>query len=595
MALSLRPIDVYPITVRKLRVIRTAEVTPGMRRVTLGGPGLQAHTAPNGRDVAAFRSDGFDDEFKLILRHPDLDEALLPEQGDGRLIWPRDPKLVMRTYTVRRWDPASAEIDVDFVRHGIGMATTWAERVQVGEEVHIAGPKSSGGHPDADWTLVVGDETALPAIGRWLENWPQGARGQVFIEVEEESHQQELPAPDGVSVTWLLRGDGGPCETLLPALREAPWWPGTVFAWVAGEAVALTQIRRWLRGEKGLGRENIEVTGYWRRRKVTPHSADSAVPEEDEGALHDELDQLADLVPAFALRTAVELGLPKALGEEAKNADDLATKLGADAVGVAKLCTFLASIGILRTHNGDSTYSLSILGRELLDDHAADELVGAAARAQLTALLGLSEAIRSGQSVEVGIDKQTRRFRIEDGEELAGYFASSLASLPHMPQVGTFALMGVGAGAIAEALVRTHTQVNVQIIASLEDIELLKEMHMVHPRITYLPGSVVALESLARAYPWETTFLYGVLADMPRTDALHALRGTPGQHLFVFEDLAQEGEEAEESGEALVDFAMGRGGHRSDAELRALFAEAGLRVIERSNVGWGAMLYQLER
>ena len=210
MARSLRPLDVYPITVRTLDVLRVADVTPGMRRVTLGGAELAAHTAANGYPVAAFRSDGFDDEGKLILQHPDAEVPVAPTQADGVLNWPRDnPHLLFRTYTIRRWDPAAGEVDLDFVKHGVGPATSWAYSVQPGERVTWAGPKSSAPHPvGADWTLVAGDETALPAIGRWLEEWPEGARGQVFIEVAEASHRQlDLPVPDGVEITWLTRDD----------------------------------------------------------------------------------------------------------------------------------------------------------------------------------------------------------------------------------------------------------------------------------------------------------------------------------------------------------------------------------------------------
>mgnify|MGYP000225722658 CR=1 FL=1 len=113
MSSSLRPIDVFPITTRVLDVLRVSDVTPGMRRVTLGGPGLAAHTADTGYPVQAFRSDGFDDEFKIILKHPDADVVVAPTQADGVLNWPMDnPLLVARTYTVRRWDPAAGEIDV---------------------------------------------------------------------------------------------------------------------------------------------------------------------------------------------------------------------------------------------------------------------------------------------------------------------------------------------------------------------------------------------------------------------------------------------------------------------------------------------------
>ena len=147
MAVNLRDSVLFPITVREVEVLAVRDVTPGMRRVTLGGPRLAAHTAPNGMPVHAFRSEGFDDEFKVFLTHPDLDEPLRPEQGEGRIVWPRDPHLISRTYTVRRWDPQAQELDVDFVVHGDGPATTWAQEVEPGQRVPIAGPKMSWRHP----------------------------------------------------------------------------------------------------------------------------------------------------------------------------------------------------------------------------------------------------------------------------------------------------------------------------------------------------------------------------------------------------------------------------------------------------------------
>lgn len=180
-------------------MLRVADVTPGMRRVTLGGPGLAAHTAPSGHHVLPFRSDGFDDKFKLFLRHPEAEHALVPEQLDGVLDWPRHPHLVSRTYTVRRWDPQAGELDVDLVIHGDGPATQWARTVRPGECIQVAGPKMSGEQPEADWLLIAADETGLPAVGRWLEELPEGTRAQVFVEVAEDSHRQSLPLPQGWS------------------------------------------------------------------------------------------------------------------------------------------------------------------------------------------------------------------------------------------------------------------------------------------------------------------------------------------------------------------------------------------------------------
>ncbi len=127
MARNLRPFEVYPITTRMLEVLRVEDVTPGMRRVVLGGEQLAAHIATNGMPVNAFRSEGVDDEFKICFKHPDHDEIVGPVQSDGLVVWPRgDERLIFRTYTARRWDPVAGELTVDFVIHGVGPATTWA-------------------------------------------------------------------------------------------------------------------------------------------------------------------------------------------------------------------------------------------------------------------------------------------------------------------------------------------------------------------------------------------------------------------------------------------------------------------------------------
>lgn len=268
MARSLRPTQAFPVTTRRLQVVRVEEVTPGMRRVVLGGEGLAAHAADTGHTVHAFRSEGFDDHVKVILRHPDLEEPVLPRQMDGVLEWPRDERSVVRTYTVRRWDPERGEVDIDVVTHGDGPGVRWAVAARPGDAVHIAGPRRSSGHPrDVDWVLVAGDETALPAIARWLEEWPDGQRGRVIIEVGAEDRRQDLPHPPGVEVIWIdsAGADPGTATPLADAVRALAWPDGAVFAWVAGEAEAVAPLRRWLRDEKGLRDEQIQVTAYWHR------------------------------------------------------------------------------------------------------------------------------------------------------------------------------------------------------------------------------------------------------------------------------------------------------------------------------------------
>ncbi|NEE10289.1 siderophore-interacting protein, partial [Streptomyces sp. SID7499] len=109
---------------------------------------------------------GFDDHVKFFFADGD-EPPVLPGQNVSSLDWPADARPIAKDYTPVRYDPEAGEIDFDFVRHEGGVASSWAQAVKPGEVTWIAGPKMSHGHPEgADWLLVIGDETALPAIGR---------------------------------------------------------------------------------------------------------------------------------------------------------------------------------------------------------------------------------------------------------------------------------------------------------------------------------------------------------------------------------------------------------------------------------------------
>lgn len=621
MGLSLRPITVFPITTRTLEVLRVADVSPGMRRVTLGGAELAAHTAANGFPVAAFRSDGFDDEFKIMLQHPDASALVAPTQADGVLNWPRgDEHLLFRTYTVRRWDAETGEIDVDFVNHGVGPATAWAKAVQLGERVQIAGPKSSAPHPeDTDWTLVAGDETALPAIARWLEHWPSGARGQVFIEISEPSHRQRLPLPEGVELTWLSRDRAEPGTTtlLFDAIRAAPWWPGRVFAWVAGEALTLAPIRRWLRGEMGLPKERLEVTGYWRRQRIVLAESDTTVQdldasEDEEARFH----ELSELLPPFALRVSATIGLAEGFEGEDRTTAELAQRTGAPPVGLAKLLRYLETLGIVEVaeHTGGpadeqaaTRYRLTSLGRELEDDYVAGglHLEGAHAARELAGALSLLAAVRSGAGdhsrwfgeswrARSGREGALLEDRLEGEAEEAVYSTAALPEASCFAGIESIAVLGQGQGVVASALAGRHPRLRATILAAPSEIEALRRLHPTHERIAYEAAGPFA----GPTTPVEAVLLCNALPPLPDADAAHLLReaaaGATSGRVFVFgEPLDAALADTHDYEHDLIDFALTGGGARNDAEHRALFGAAGLRLVKRSTVGWGYTLYEL--
>ncbi|MFR4189714.1 MAG: siderophore-interacting protein, partial [Corynebacterium variabile] len=208
-----RDTDIYPISLRELEVLRVEDITPAMRRVTFGGAGLLAHTR-DGEPVPALVSDGFDDDVRLILPDPETGDRPYPKSlGDGRLDWNEQVNDLFRTYTVRTWTPDAGEygeLAIDFARHGAGLAEGWSASASAGDRVFIAGPKNCGAHPShTDWLLLVGDETALPAIGRCLENCPAGHPVVAVVEVPTRADIQDIDCAADLDMHWVVRDEGG--------------------------------------------------------------------------------------------------------------------------------------------------------------------------------------------------------------------------------------------------------------------------------------------------------------------------------------------------------------------------------------------------
>ncbi|MDI3418851.1 siderophore-interacting protein [Streptomyces luteolus] len=238
-------------------VLRSERLTPHMQRVVLGGPGLD-------RFEAGAHTDHY---IKLLFPAAGVS---YPEPFDIQQIradFPRDQWPVTRTYTVRAWDPELRELTVDFVVHGdAGLAGPWSTAVRPGEQLRFLGP--GGGYaPDAaaDWHLLVGDESALPAIAASLVRIPAGAPVHAFVEVSgPEEERYAAASPEGGRITWLHRGSRPVGEALVAAVRDLPFPPGDVQAFVHGEAGFVKELRRHLRLDREVPRERLSISGYWR-------------------------------------------------------------------------------------------------------------------------------------------------------------------------------------------------------------------------------------------------------------------------------------------------------------------------------------------
>ncbi|MER5604403.1 siderophore-interacting protein [Streptomyces sp. NPDC002265] len=236
------------------QVVRTERLTPHMQRVVLGGEGLAEFTAGTCTDHYV----------KLLFP---AEGATYPEPFDVERIraeFPREQWPVTRTYTVRAWNHEHRELTLDFVLHGDeGLAGPWAARAQPGETVHFMGPGGAyAPDMDADWHLLAGDESALPAIAAALESLPDGAVAHAFVEVSGPEEEQKVDSD--VEIVWLHRGAAPVGEKLAEAVRGLDFPEGRVHAFVHGEAAFVKELRRLLRVEREIPREDLSISGYWR-------------------------------------------------------------------------------------------------------------------------------------------------------------------------------------------------------------------------------------------------------------------------------------------------------------------------------------------
>jgi NADPH-dependent ferric siderophore reductase len=242
-------------TFHRVEVLRRQQLSPGMIRLTLGGAGFYG-----------FRSTGIADEYlRLFFPDPETGVLSLPViDAEGRWTYPDgQAKVRYSTYTVRRFDEAAKELDLDFVVHEGGMASEWAQRANLGDLVTINSPRGLYKLPEgAAWQVLIADATGLPALSRLLEEGPS-IPTRAFIEVHDASHELPLQTNGLTSVTWLHGGNGYSGSQLEEVARRVPVPPGLGYFWVAGEQKVVRRIRKFVRQELQLPASQYEVVGYW--------------------------------------------------------------------------------------------------------------------------------------------------------------------------------------------------------------------------------------------------------------------------------------------------------------------------------------------
>lgn len=245
-------------------VVGAQRITPNMQRVTFAGD-----------DLRELPRHGFDQWFRLFLPHASgtTDFDAVPEKfglgGYLRYLTAKSgTRPPFRNYTVRELRSHTGELDVDFVIHGdSGIAGPWASGAEPGERVVML-DQGRGFDPlaDADFVLLVGDDSALPAVAGILRDLPSDSSGLAIIELGDEADQQELAAPDGFEVHWVTR-TGASARPGAGALAEVqrfrPEHPDRLQAYVGGEQAMVAGSRRHLVGA-GVPKSRIQFTGYWK-------------------------------------------------------------------------------------------------------------------------------------------------------------------------------------------------------------------------------------------------------------------------------------------------------------------------------------------
>lgn len=243
---------------RLLTVTQVETIVPRYVRVTFTGEELEGFTTLDP-----------DDHMRIALPLPGQRTPTRPTWTDRGPIWPEgEPRPTIRDYTPRRFDPATNTLAIDFMVHGDGPASAWAERATPGEQVGAFGPR--GSHlvdPVFAWYLLLGDETMLPSIARRLEEFPAGTQAIAIVEVESPANEHIIDTEADARIVWVHR-DGAPAGTttvLEEAVRALDFPAGEFFVWAGGEATTLRPIRRHLLDERGADRQWISFSSHWKR------------------------------------------------------------------------------------------------------------------------------------------------------------------------------------------------------------------------------------------------------------------------------------------------------------------------------------------
>jgi NADPH-dependent ferric siderophore reductase len=640
--------QVLPIILREVEVTGIVDITPNMRRLTVAGAQLEASEV-DGVPRPAFRSEGFDDHVKLVIPPPDGSTLDIGEQGEFRFNWNREALALTRDYTVRSVDPEAGSFSFDVVRHDSGLASDWAFSVSIGDRLSFAGPKTCAGiNPDVDFHLLIADETALPAVGRWLEEAPAGTRAHIIVEVPTAEDIQDIATEADVEIDRLIRGTTPPGESTLmyDTVRNVTLPEGRTFAWCAGEALTIAPIRRYLRRDLGLPKEDVEVVGYWRKtpaaRPVADGSAetdrssasdqdavaeaaaptagaspaadaptvgtatatadspgstggtsstdgagstdDSAASAGPESSLDvlGQVHEMTEILPPIITRAAVTFGVNDLIAGGITTAEAIAAEVGIATDGIRVVLTAMCSLGLLE-RDGDH-YRNTPTGAVLTSEGSADGLdLEDPALLDLFSIVDLIDVLRGGFAARTSRASATQALTWHNQRA-----ADSNLDAAHRSRT------------------LDHLQYVLDIILDLEPITTASSVALAGDAGAEVAAALTrkAPESGRAIHTPAAAALTGEQA-WPRVDSTLLLAGLTGRSrveargllarviensdsLVIVEPFTDEAESDDHQAEELVS-TFAATGHASwtSNEVRNLLADLGVATVDVVDIGWG--------
>jgi NADPH-dependent ferric siderophore reductase len=226
---------------RTLNVLSKLHITPRMLRIVAGGD-----------DLADFTSLSADDHFKLFVPG-------------------KSGELESRDFTPRRFDADSRQLTIDFALHQAGPAIEWAKEAKIGDSLTIGGPRGSFVVPDDfDWWLLIGDETALPSIGRRVEELSKGTRAITLVAVTDRAEEQVFNTKADHQALWAYRSPHEVThpEPLLSVLSEIQLPPGDGYVWIAAEVNVARAVKKHMINNVRHPLHWLRATGYWVKGKA---------------------------------------------------------------------------------------------------------------------------------------------------------------------------------------------------------------------------------------------------------------------------------------------------------------------------------------